>query len=161
MRLVVYKKNSGRSNLTYADAVEEALCFGWIDSTPNVLDDKRFTVRVTPRKPQSVWSQINKRRVEKLIMQGLMTSAGMEKIKAAKRDGSWSKLDAVDALRIPPDLKKAFAANKIAEQHFAAFANSSKKMILWWIASAKRPETRARRIAETVALAAKNIKAGQ
>ncbi len=161
VRLVVHKKKSGASHLTYDAAVEEALCFGWIDSTANVLDDKRFTLRVTPRKPKSVWSQINKRRVERLFGQGLMTPAGLEKIQAAKRDGSWSKLDAIDALRVPADLKKAFAADKRAKLNFAAFNNSSKKMILWWIASAKRPETRAKRIGETVALAAENIKAGQ
>ncbi len=160
VRLVVYKKHSGSSKLSYDDVVEEALCFGWIDSTLNVLDEVRFTLRVSPRKPHSVWAKSNKQRVRKLIRAGRMTPAGMEKIQAAKRDGSWSQLDAVDALRIPADLRAAMSAHRIAQRNFAGFSNSAKKMILWWITSAKRPETRAKRIAETVALAAMNKKVG-
>ena len=160
VRLVVHKKNYGKSKLTYDDVVEEALCFGWIDSRLNVLDDERFTLRISPRKPNSVWAKSNKQRVQKLVRQGLMMPAGIAKVQAAKRDGSWGKLDAVEALRIPTDLRTAMAANRRAQRNFAGFSNSAKKMILWWITSAKRPETRAKRIAETVALAAKNKKVG-
>lgn len=158
VRIVIYKKNSGKYRLSYEDIVEEGLCFGWIDSTANTLDDERYVLRMSPRKPGSVWAKSNKERVEKLIRQGLMTPAGLDKIEAAKRDGSWSRLDAIEALSMPPDLKKALVANKAAQKNFAAFSDSAKKMILGWIASAKRPETRLKRIQETVRLAAKNLK---
>ena len=159
--LVIYKKNSVAERLSYNDAVEEALCFGWIDGRLNTLDGERFKLHFSPRRAGSVWAQSNKLRVEKLIQQGLMTDAGMTVIAAAKRDGSWNALDEIDALTIPDDLGEALAADRVAEANFMAFSNSSKKMILFWIASAKRPETRARRIAETVGQAHDNIKANQ
>jgi uncharacterized protein YdeI (YjbR/CyaY-like superfamily) len=113
----------------------------------------------TPRKGKSPWSKLNKTRVEKLIAQGLMTAAGMAKIDAAKQDGSWDSYDDIEALSVPEDLAQALAANPIAEANFNAFPPSSKKNILWWIESAKRAETRDKRVQETVALAAQNIKA--
>lgn len=157
--LVYYKKHTDQPSVAYSDAVEEALCFGWVDSRPNVLDDERYKQLFSPRKPKSPWSKLNKQRVEKLIQQGLMTSAGLEKIEAAKQDGSWSAYDSIEDLVIPPDLEQALAANPAANQNFQAFSNSSKKNILWWIGSAKQPATRIKRIEETVSLAAKNIKA--
>jgi uncharacterized protein YdeI (YjbR/CyaY-like superfamily) len=157
--LIYDKKGSGKQNLTYDEAVEEALCFGWIDSRPNTLDDERWMQLFSPRKRKSPWSRLNKQRVEKLIEQGLMAPAGLEKIETAKQDGSWSLLDAIEELKLPPDLEKALAANDTAHQYFMAFSPSSKKGIFWWIESAKRPETRAKRIQETVTLAAQNIKA--
>lgn len=96
--------------------MEEALCFGWIDSKPNVLDEMRFKLQFTPRKPRSVWAKTNKQRVGRLIKAGLMTDAGMKKIEAAKQDGSWDSLDAIDSLRVPADLKNAFAVNKMARE---------------------------------------------
>jgi uncharacterized protein YdeI (YjbR/CyaY-like superfamily) len=159
VRLVIYKKASGKQRLSYDEAVEEALCFGWVDSTTNTLDANRYTLNFSPRKPGSVWAQSNKQRVERLIEQGLMTPAGLAKIEAAKRDGAWSKMDAIDDLVMPDDLAAALAANPDANQHFAAFSNSAKKMILFWISSARRPETRQKRVEQTVAAAAKNIKA--
>jgi uncharacterized protein YdeI (YjbR/CyaY-like superfamily) len=159
--LIYYKKGSGKPRVAYADAVEEALCFGWIDSLANTLDAERSIQLFTPRKPKSPWSKLNKTRVEKLIAQGLMTPAGLEKIEAAKKNGLWSAFDAVEDLIIPPDLTEALAANDTARTYFEAFSNSSKKAILWWIESAKRPETRAKRIEETVRLAAQNLKANQ
>ncbi len=159
VHLVIYKKHSSKYRLSYDEIVEEALCFGWIDSTGNRLDGERYILRMSPRKPGSVWAPSNKQRVARLIRQGLMTPAGLAKIKAAKRDGSWDRYDAVEALAMPPDLKKALAANKAAQKNFTAFSDSAKKMILWWIAGAKRPETRTRRIQETVRLAAENRKA--
>jgi len=157
--LIYDKKSTGRRRLTYAEAVEEALCFGWIDSRPNKIDDDHYKQLFSPRKPGSVWSRINKERIEKLIAQGLMTPAGLVLVEAARKDGSWNTLDAIDEMKVPPDLAAALAANPEADQYFSAFSNSSKKIILWWIESAKRPETRSKRIEETVRLAAQNLKA--
>lgn len=157
--LIYYKKESGKPRVAYDEAVEEALCFGWVDSRPNAIDDERYMQLFSPRKAKSPWSKLNKQRVEKLIQRGLMTPAGLAKIEAAKQNGSWNTYDTVEALSIPDDLKAALATNPTAEQYFTAFSNSSKKVILWWIESAKRPETRAKRIEETVRMAAQNIKA--
>ncbi|MDP9363719.1 MAG: YdeI/OmpD-associated family protein [Chloroflexota bacterium] len=152
--LVSYKKASGKPGVSYPEAVEEALCFGWIDSRPNALDDERYMQYFSPRKPKSPWSAVNKRRIEDLIERGLMTPAGMAKIEAAKRDGSWGAYDAIERLEIPDDLAAALRASPDADANFRAFGDSTKKQILWWIASAKRPETRATRIARTVEAAA-------
>lgn len=157
--LVFYKKASGKPRITYDESVEEALCFGWIDSLPRKLDDERSMLVFTPRKPKSPWSKLNKQRLEGLLARGLVTEAGLEKIEAAKLDGSWSVLDEVEELTIPADLQAAFAANSVANDYFTAFNNSSKKGILWWIESARRPETRQKRIEEAVSLAARNVKA--
>jgi uncharacterized protein YdeI (YjbR/CyaY-like superfamily) len=154
--LVYYKVNSGKPSIRYSEAVKEALCFGWIDSKAKSLDDARYMQIFTPRKPKSVWSKVNKQYVEELIEQGLMTAAGLKKIEAAKRDGSWTSLDAIEALTIPPDLEQALTANELANQHFAAFSRSTKKTILFWISSAKRSETRLKRIEQTVRAAAQN-----
>ena len=134
----------------------EALCFGWIDSRANILDDQRSMQLFTPRKSGSPWSKLNKQRIERLIEQGLMTPAGMAKIEAARRDGSWTAYDAIEALTIPADLDAALAANATAHEHFRAFSNTSKKQLLWWVASAKRPATRAKRIEQLVAAAAED-----
>ncbi len=157
--LISYEKASGQPRVPYAEAVEEALCFGWIDSRQNTLDAERAMQLFTPRKPKSPWSRLNKERVARLIRDGCMAPAGLAAVEAARRDGSWDAYDAVEALTIPDDLARALAANAEAETHFTAFSTSSKKTILWWIASAKRSETRARRVAETVELAAQNRKA--
>ena len=151
--LVYGKKDGGLPSVTYAEAVEEALCFGWVDSRPNVVDERRYKQLFSPRKPRSPWSKINKRRVERLIAEGRMAPAGLAVVEAARADGSWHAYDAVEELTMPDDLAAALAADERARGHFAAFPPSSKKNILWWIGSAKRPETRARRIAETVRLA--------
>ena len=156
---VYYRKETGKGRVTWDDAVDEALCFGWIDSVQRRLDADRTMLRFSPRKPKSGWSKINKQRVGRLIADGLMAPAGLEKIKAAKRDGSWRALDSVERGEVPPDLTKALAANPAARRHFDAFPPSSKKIILTWIARAKRPDTRAKRVAETVRQAAKNLKA--
>lgn len=154
--LVYYKKDSGQPFVAYGEAVEEALCFGWIDSTVNKLDDGRFLQFYTPRKPKSGWSGLNKRRIESLMQQGLMMPPGLAKIEIAKKDGSWSVFDDIETLTIPADLQQALAANEAANVYFEAFSASAKKGILWWIKSAKRPDTRAKRIEETVHLAAQN-----
>jgi uncharacterized protein YdeI (YjbR/CyaY-like superfamily) len=157
--LVLAKQASRRPGLAYVDAVEEALCFGWVDSRANSLDAEHFLQWFSPRRPRSVWSASNKQRVARLIEQDLMTPAGLAKIEAAQANGSWSSYDAADRLEIPADLQQALAPNAAARRHFESFSPSSRKMILWWIASAKRPATRQKRIAETVRLAAQNLRA--
>jgi uncharacterized protein YdeI (YjbR/CyaY-like superfamily) len=154
--LIYYKVKSGKPSVKYSEAVKEALCFGWIDSKVKSLDEERYMQIFTPRKPKSVWSKLNKQYIEELIAQDLMTEAGLKKIEAAKQDGSWTSLDAIEALTIPADLQLALAANETANRYFEAFSNSSKKNILFWIDSAKRPETRLKRIEQTIASAAQN-----
>lgn len=156
--LIYYKVKSGQPSIKYTEAVKEALCFGWIDSKVKALDAERYMQIFTPRKPKSGWSQLNKQYIEELIDRGLMTEAGLSKIAAAKQDGSWNTLDAIEALIIPDDLQQALAANKSANQYFEALSKSSKKNILFWIASAKRPETRSKRIEQTIISAAQNQK---
>ncbi|MBE9157660.1 YdeI/OmpD-associated family protein [Nodosilinea sp. LEGE 06152] len=157
--LITYKKQPGQPYVSYNDVVEEALCFGWIDSKPNRLDDERTMLWMAPRQPGTGWSALNKQRIEALTAAGLMMPPGLAKLEAAKQDGSWEKLDAIERLEIPADLAAALAANATAKANFEAFPRSAKRGILEWIASAKRAETRDRRIAETVHLAAQNIRA--
>ncbi len=159
--LISYKKGTGKPRFEYDEAVEEALCFGWIDSKPNRLDDERSMQWYAPRKAGSGWSKINKARAEKMIEAGLMARAGLAKIEAAKQDGSWNTLDAIEALGVPPDLAAALATNPNAQHYFDAFPRSVKRAILEWIASAKKTETRAKRVEETARLAAENIRANQ
>ncbi len=159
--LVSYKQATDKPRVTYDEAVEEALCFGWVDSKGNKLDEERSMLWFAPRKLGSGWSRPNKERVERLIAAGLMTPAGMAKIEAAKADGSWSLLDAVENLEIPPDLAEALDAYPPAATNFAAFPPSAKRAILQWIVQAKTPATRAKRIAETARLAQENKRANQ
>ncbi len=154
--LIYYKQHSNQPRVEYDEAVEEALCFGWIDSRPNALDDERYMQLFTPRKAKSPWSKSNKERVEKLIEQGLMAPAGLTVIEAAKRDGSWNAYDAIESLVVAEDFQAALEANPAALKHFEAFSNSTKKQILWYIESAKRPETRAKRIQQIVESAEQN-----
>jgi uncharacterized protein YdeI (YjbR/CyaY-like superfamily) len=148
--LVFFKKHSGQAKLTYSDAVEEALCFGWIDNRPNKLDEERYLQQFSPRQPKSTWAKSNKIRVEKLIAQGLMTEAGLKVIEQAKKDGSWDSLNEIDELILPPDLQAALDSHPTASQYFGALSTSLKKGILWWMASAHRPETREKRIHEII-----------
>jgi len=154
--LIYYKVNSGQPSVQYGEAVKEALCFGWIDSKVKSLDQDRYKQIFTPRKPTSVWSKVNTQYIEALIAQELMTAVGLEKIAIAKQNGSWTALDAIEALIIPTDLKQALAANEAAKRNFEAFSTSSKKVLLFWIDSAKRAETRLKRIEQTVISAAQN-----
>lgn len=157
--LVTYKKHVKTYYIPYGDTVEELLCYGWIDGRTRRVDDDRTMLLVARRKAGSTWSAPNKKRVAHLIERGLMTHAGQEKIDAAKKDGSWSYLDDIDKLIVPEDLATALSANKRASRNFEAFNASAKKIILFWIKSAKRASTRHQRIRETVRLAAKNLKA--
>lgn len=159
--LVMWKKSSGRALMTYAQAVEEALCHGWIDSRPNSLDAGRSLLWFAPRKAGTGWSRLNKQRVEQLVADGRMTPAGWAKVEAAKADGSWYALDDVEALAIPADLRAALDADKQAAAYFEAFPRSVKRSILEWISNARKPETRANRVAETARLAHDNRRANQ
>lgn len=152
--VAIGKKGTDATELRYDAAVEEALCFGWIDSVAGSLDDARYKQLLTPRKARSMWSASNKKRVAGLIAEGCMAPAGLAAIEAAKANGSWNTLDEIDALVVPDDVREALAAEPGALEGFEGLTESRRKMALFWIASAKRPETRARRLAETVAAAA-------
>lgn len=158
--LVRYKKPDPR-HVTWSDAVDEALCFGWIDSQPRKLDETRSMLLVTPRNPKSAWSGINKEKIKKLIAKGRMAPAGLKMVEEAKASGTWNKLVAVEKMEMPSDLVKALACSKVAKQNFEAFPPSTRRGILDWISQAKRPETRAARIVETVTKAKDNIRANQ
>jgi uncharacterized protein YdeI (YjbR/CyaY-like superfamily) len=159
--LVYAKKHSGLASLTYNDAVEEALCFGWIDSLNRTIDDERTQQLFTPRRPGSRWSRSNKERVERLLADGLIEPAGLAAIEAAKASGAWTALDDVENLVVPDDLAASFAAHPGSAEHWEAFPPSVRRAILVWILDAKRPETRARRIAETASEAAAGRRANQ
>jgi uncharacterized protein YdeI (YjbR/CyaY-like superfamily) len=159
--LVSFKKAAGKPRLEYDEAVEEALCFGWVDSKGASLDEERTMLWMAPRKAGSGWSRPNKERIERLLAAGRMAPAGLAKVGAAKADGSWELLDSVEALEIPPDLSAALDGHPPAREHFEAFPRSVKRSILEWIAVAKRPETRARRVEETARLAAENVRANE
>jgi uncharacterized protein YdeI (YjbR/CyaY-like superfamily) len=159
--LVTWKKTSGGPHVTNNDIVEEALAFGWIDSKPRALDDERTMLWLAPRKAGTGWSAPNKARIARMTAAGLMHTSGLAKINAAKRDGSWSKLDAVEQLVVPPDLAAALKKLPPAAKHFDTFPRSAKRGILEWILQAKRPETRSKRIDETASLAQNNERANQ
>ncbi|MEI8411300.1 MULTISPECIES: YdeI/OmpD-associated family protein [unclassified Kribbella] len=142
-----------------ADAVEQALCFGWIDSKTVKRDDKTTYQCFTPRNPRSTWSKVNRDRVERLTEAGLMAAPGQELIDLAKRTGTWDLLADAQNLIVPADLAAALAQNPLADQHFQAFPPSARRAILEWITLAKRPETRASRIEQTVEQAAQNVRA--
>jgi uncharacterized protein YdeI (YjbR/CyaY-like superfamily) len=157
--LVTFKKHVADKYVPWDDVVEEALCFGWIDSLPRKLDADRTMLLLSPRRPGSPWSRLNKQRVEKLLAADLIMPPGLAFIEQAKQDGSWTIYNEVEDLIIPDDLATALAENETAAGHFQAFSDSSKKGILWWIKSAKQPATRQKRIAETVRLAHHNVRA--
>jgi uncharacterized protein YdeI (YjbR/CyaY-like superfamily) len=157
--LIIFKKESGIPSVYYPEAVDEAICFGWIDSKINKRDEYSYFQYFARRNPKSNWSKVNKAKVEKLIQEGIMENAGLEMIDIAKKNGKWNALDGVENLEIPGDLQKAFNKYKKALDYWNKFPRSAKRGILEWIMNAKRKETRARRIEETVRLAAENIKA--
>jgi uncharacterized protein YdeI (YjbR/CyaY-like superfamily) len=159
--LVYFKKHTGKPSVSHAEAVEEALCFGWIDSRVNRIDEERFVQKYTPRKPKSLWSLINKRAAERMIAEGKMTSAGMKEIEKAKKDGRWSRAyTSRKRMRMPQDLRKALMSNKMAWKNFSNFANSYQNMYIGWVMDAKRDETRLKRIKEVVKRSARNKKSG-
>jgi uncharacterized protein YdeI (YjbR/CyaY-like superfamily) len=159
--LIIYKKDSGTPSITYDQAVDEALCFGWIDSTINKRDDESFYQYFAKRKPKSSWSRVNKLKVEKLISEGLMTESGLKLIELAKQTGTWTALDDVENLINPPDLQEALDENSLAKEYFELFPRSVKRAILEWLMNAKQPETRLKRITEIIEKAERNERANQ
>ena len=159
--LIVYKKKSSNSNLNWSESVDEALCFGWIDSVKKSIDIEKYKQYFTKRKAKSNWSKINKDKVKTLIDQGLMEEEGYKSIEIAKENGSWTILDEVEALVTPEDLKEEFANHKGAMEYFDSLSKSAKKILLYWVVSAKRKETRQKRIIEIVENASENLKPKQ
>jgi uncharacterized protein YdeI (YjbR/CyaY-like superfamily) len=157
--LIIYKKESETPSIYYPEAVDEALCFGWIDSKPNKRDENSYYQFFSKRNPKSNWSKVNKEKVSILMEQGLIHSSGLKMIEIAKQNGTWTALDEVENITIPDDLKALFLNNKTAYDNWEKFSRSSKRGILEWIMNAKKTETRQKRIEETVQLAADNIKA--
>jgi len=159
--LIIYKKHTGKPGLSLEEAVEEALCFGWIDGVMHRIDDEKYALRYSPRKKGSIWSEVNKRRVRRLIKQGRMTEAGLAKNREAKANGQWRAAALrEDTTNIPPDLKKALKANQQTWRNFDRLAPSHQRLFIYWITSAKTDKTRWRRIQETVRLVAENKKLG-
>lgn len=159
--LIYYKKKSNSPTVIYSDAVDEALCFGWIDSKAKPIDEQTFMQFFSKRKEKSVWSKVNKEKIERLTKEGLMTKAGFEIIDKAKLNGSWSILDDAEALIIPEDLEKEFQKRIKAKEYFLGLSRSDKRNILQWLVLAKKQETRIKRILEIVELAELNQKPKQ
>ncbi len=157
--LIIHHKSRNIKSVYYDEAVEEAICFGWIDSVANKRDGESKYQFFSQRKPTSNWSRLNRERAAKMIDQKLMTASGQALIDIALKTGTWEALIDVENAVIPSDLKKMFDKNKAAFKHFQAFPVSSKRIILEWILNAKKPETRQQRIEQAVELAAKNIRA--
>ena len=157
--LVTWRPRSGRVSLAYDAAVEEALCFGWIDSTTAKFDDGRGKQFFSPRKARSPWAATNKARVARLIADGRMTAAGLAVIEQAKANGIWEISDLVERLEIPADLAVALEAHPGAAAKFAAFPPTARKQMLWWVVEAQRPATRAARVTAIAEAAAENRRA--
>ncbi len=158
--LVYFRISTNVASLTWSEAVDEALCFGWIDSTKKTIDEERFMQYFCRRKPGSTWSKINKEKIAGLIQNNLMTKAGFEAIETAKQNGTWLLMDAVEELIIPEDLRIALNQNGSALDFFQSQSKSIKKTMLHWVITAKRPETRVKRIAEIARSAAKGLRPG-
>lgn len=155
--VLFYKKRSGVPTLSWTDAVEEALCFGWIDSKKVTIDAEKYRQYFCKRKASSTWSKINKDKVQILIDRGLMTEAGLERVEVAKENGSWTLLDSAEALIIPNDLEQAFKSKPGSKDFFHSLSKSHRKSILVWLVFAKRAETRQKRIEVIVELASQNM----
>ena len=160
--LVYYKKETGKTCIEYGASVEEALCYGWVDSLIKKLDGERYARKFTPRKAESNWSKSNIKRVEKMIAAGKMTKYGQQLVEAAKQSGSWAnpvlapKMD----FTMPPELKSALQENPRAREGFESLAPSYQKRYIMWIATAKRPETRQKRVKEALKLLEKGEQLG-
>ncbi|MDO6803651.1 YdeI/OmpD-associated family protein [Wenyingzhuangia sp. 1_MG-2023] len=159
--VIFYKKSSANVNLSWSESVDEALCFGWIDSTKKTIDNEKYRQYFSKRKAKSNWSKVNKEKVKTLIEQGLMREEGYKSIEIAKENGSWTILDEVEALVIPTDLHEEFLNYKGSMEFFNSLSNSAKKILLYWIVSAKRKETRQKRILEIAENASNNLKPKQ
>ncbi len=159
VELVYYKAHTGRTSIPYDDSVEEALCFGWIDGVIRRLDDEKFSRRFTPRKENSRWSELNKKRAKKMIREGKMTEAGMALIREAKQRGEWNAVPAEKReFEIPPFFKEALAKNKKASDYFDTLASTYRRHFVGWVSSAKKEETRMKRLAEALSCLEQNMK---
>lgn len=157
--LIHYKKHAGKIGIQLEEAVEEAICFGWIDGKLKKVDKERFILRYSPRKANSVWSKLNRERAEKMMKARKMTTAGLSVIEEAKKSGSWNKAyTSLKRDRIPSDLRRALAKDKRALDNFQSFANSHRNLYIHWITSAKTDETRRERIEKVVKQALQNKK---
>ena len=159
--VIFYKKKSPNHNLGWSESVDEALCFGWIDSTKRTIDSEKYKQYFSKRKAKSNWSKINKDKVIALINQGLMEDGGYRSIEIAKENGSWTILDEVEALLIPKDLEAEFTNHKGSKAYFDSLSKSAQKILLYWVVSGKRAETRQKRILEIAENASKNQKPKQ
>jgi uncharacterized protein YdeI (YjbR/CyaY-like superfamily) len=159
--LIYHKKHTGVLSLTWSQAVDEALCFGWIDSQAKPIDADKYMQFFCRRKPTSAWSRVNKEKITRLTAAGLMAPAGLARIEAAKQNGSWTLLDEVEALVIPPDLAAALHARPAASHFFESLSKTDKRNILQWLVLAKRPETRQKRLAEIAERASQQLKPKQ
>ena len=151
--LMSWKRRTGKPSVAYEEAVEEALCFGWIDGVLNPVDDERSMQYFAPRKPRSTWARTNKERVARLEAAGLMTEAGRRAVELARANGSWESLDVIDALMVPDDLAAALAERPGARERFDSSSASVRRMALAWVYQAKRPATRATRVEQVAAIA--------
>lgn len=159
--LTYYKKHTGTASISYVDAVEEALCFGWIDSIVRRIDEELYAQKFSPRKKNSSWSKLNKQRANKLIRQGRMTAEGLAKVEEAKISGKWhDSFDRAKSGEMRPEFESALAANDKASYNFAGLAPSYRKRYIDWIARAKKDETRQNRVEEAIALLARGQKLG-
>ena len=157
--MIIQKKNSGRKGLNYKEAVEEAICFGWIDSKMQSIDSQRFRQRFSPRRKNSIWSKKNKETAEKMIQTGKMSEAGLKTIEKAKENGKWDIAYSSElAPTIPNDLTESLKKNELAWRNFHKFSNSTRLQYIYWVTTAKKDETRRKRIVEVVKKAIKNIR---
>jgi uncharacterized protein YdeI (YjbR/CyaY-like superfamily) len=159
--LLLGKKHVQEPGLRYDEAVEEALCWGWIDGLTNAWDERSYAVRFTPRKPGSVWSESNVARVERMIAEGRMTPAGMALVEEARRRGTWEQAASGRLAVTPPDLEAALAGAPLARERWESWPASPRRQYIHWVLDAKRPETRARRIADVVRRAAAGLRPGE
>jgi len=155
--LVFAKKHTGLPTLSYEDAVQEALCFGWIDSLVKSIDDRFHMQMFTPRKARSAWSATNKARLARLVKQGAMAPAGLAAVAAAKKSGSWNSYAAVDALTIPPELQRALDNSPDAKKNWPTYSASAQRSFLHMVNGAKRPETREKYVRRVIDLVANNV----
>jgi uncharacterized protein YdeI (YjbR/CyaY-like superfamily) len=157
--LVIYHSDSGTPSVRYHEAIEHALCYGWIDSQARKRDADSSCLRFTPRSPHSTWSRVNRQRAVRMIELGLMTEPGQAVIELARASGTWQVLPDAESSAIPDDLRELLDRNEAARKNFQNFPPSSKRLILEWIVTARKPDTRQRRINQTVTLAEVNIRA--
>jgi uncharacterized protein YdeI (YjbR/CyaY-like superfamily) len=155
--LKLAKKASGVTTVTHAEALEEALCYGWIDGQSASLDESFYLIRFTPRRPRSKWSQLNREKVEQLMTAGRMKRAGLAQVEAAKDDGRWeAAYPPASAAAVPPDLQRALDENPEAKAFFETLSGANRYAIIYRVHDAKRAETRARRVSDYVAMLAKH-----